>query len=147
MRRQPRNACAVDWVPLSIPIFANQRWGVRDQFLHYHAGVAGDLFGGSRHEAGRVEGLSADDGQARAAALDPLVDSSREGSVRDSCGPCPCQSSLATKSLSAFVVDRLCEVAQAVRVADYVATCPEPRWTGVATDDAVAAVREVREAL
>ncbi|MGX7679723.1 hypothetical protein ACSMXN_12610 [Jatrophihabitans sp. DSM 45814] len=25
MRRQPRIACAVSWVPLSIPIFASQR--------------------------------------------------------------------------------------------------------------------------
>lgn len=50
------------------------------------------------------------------------------------------------QSLSAFVVDRLAEVAKAVRVADYVATYPEPRGTGVTTDDAVAAVREVREA-
>jgi len=50
------------------------------------------------------------------------------------------------QSLSAFVVDRLVEVAQAVRVADYVSAYPSPRGTGVTTDDAVAAVREVREA-
>ncbi len=50
------------------------------------------------------------------------------------------------QSLSAFVVDRLSEVAQAVRVADYVSTYPAPRGTGVTTEDAVAAVREVREA-
>ena len=50
------------------------------------------------------------------------------------------------QSLSAFVVDRLSEVARAVRVADYVATYPAPRGTGVTADDAVAAVREVREA-
>lgn len=50
------------------------------------------------------------------------------------------------QSLSAFVVDRLSEVAQAVRVADYVATYPAPRGTGVTAEDVVAAVREVREA-
>lgn len=50
------------------------------------------------------------------------------------------------QSLSAFVVDQLCEVARTVRVADYVATYPAPRGSGVTTDDAVAAVREVREA-
>jgi hypothetical protein len=42
------------------------------------------------------------------------------------------------QSLSAFVVDRLSEVAQAVRVADYVATYPAPRGTGVTAEDAVA---------
>ena len=50
------------------------------------------------------------------------------------------------QSLSAFVVDRLSEVAQAVRVADYVATYPAPRGTGVTAEDGVAVVREVREA-
>ena len=50
------------------------------------------------------------------------------------------------QSLSAFVVDRLTEVAQVVRVADYVATYPAPRGTGVTADDVVAAVRQVREA-
>ena len=50
------------------------------------------------------------------------------------------------QSLSAFVVDRLSEVAQVVRVADYAATYPAPRRTGVTAEDAVAAVREVREA-
>jgi len=49
------------------------------------------------------------------------------------------------QSLSAFVVDRLCEVARTVRIADYVATYPAPRGTGVTTDEAVAAVRNVRE--
>ena len=28
---EPRIACAVSWVPLSIPIFASQRAGFRDQ--------------------------------------------------------------------------------------------------------------------
>lgn len=50
------------------------------------------------------------------------------------------------QSLSAFVVDRLCEVAQTARIAEYVATYPAPRGTGVTTDEAVAAVRNVREA-
>ena len=50
------------------------------------------------------------------------------------------------QSLSSFVVDRLVEVAQATRVADYVSTYPAPRGTGITTEDAVAAVREVREA-
>jgi hypothetical protein len=50
------------------------------------------------------------------------------------------------QSLSAFVVDRLAEVAQAVRVASYLSTYPSPRGTGVTTEDAVAAVREAREA-
>jgi hypothetical protein len=59
MRRQPRIACAVRWVPLSIPIFASQRPGFRDRFLEHHAGVVGDLLVGSRHEAGRVVSLSA----------------------------------------------------------------------------------------
>lgn len=50
------------------------------------------------------------------------------------------------QSLSAFVVDRLTEVARTVRVADYLATYPEPRGTEVSAEDAVTAVREVREA-
>lgn len=52
----------------------------------------------------------------------------------------------ARQSLSAFVVDRLAEMAQAARVADYVSAYPSPRGTGVTIEDAVAAVREVREA-
>lgn len=50
------------------------------------------------------------------------------------------------QSLSAFVVARLAEVAQVVRVADYVSSCVPPRGTAVTIEDAVAAVREVREA-
>jgi hypothetical protein len=50
------------------------------------------------------------------------------------------------QSLSAFVVARLSEVTQAVRVADYEATYPAPRGTGVTVEDVEAAVREVREA-
>lgn len=58
----------------------------------------------------------------------------------------PRRPTLHRRSLSAFVVDRLSEVAQAVRVADYLATYPAPRGTGVTAEDAVAAVRDVREA-
>jgi len=50
------------------------------------------------------------------------------------------------QSLNAFVVDQLAEIAKAARVADYVSRYPAPRGTGVTTEDAVAAVREVREA-
>lgn len=50
------------------------------------------------------------------------------------------------QSLSAFVVDRLAEVAQVVRIGDYVSSYVPPRRTGVSLEDAVAAVREVREA-
>lgn len=50
------------------------------------------------------------------------------------------------QSLSSFVVDRLVEVARAVRVADYVSTYSVPLGTGVTAEDAVAAVREVRDA-
>lgn len=50
------------------------------------------------------------------------------------------------QSLSAFVVERLTEVAQSVGIADYVSAYPPPRGTGVTTEDAVGAVREVREA-
>ena len=50
------------------------------------------------------------------------------------------------QSLSGFVVDRLTELAQTARLADYLASYAPPRGTGVSLDDAVAAVREVREA-
>lgn len=50
------------------------------------------------------------------------------------------------QSLSAFIVDRLVEVAQVVRTADYASSYLPPRATGIAIEDAVAAVREVREA-
>lgn len=49
------------------------------------------------------------------------------------------------QSLSAYVVDRLTEVAQAARVADYVASYQPPRGSGVTLEDASAAVREARE--
>lgn len=50
------------------------------------------------------------------------------------------------QSLSAFVVDRLSEVAQVTGLADYMAAYPPPQDTGVTLEDATAAVREVREA-
>ncbi|MBA3527788.1 MAG: hypothetical protein H0T91_00440 [Propionibacteriaceae bacterium] len=50
------------------------------------------------------------------------------------------------QSLSAFVIDRLAEVAHVARVADYVASYAPPGETGVTIEDAAAAVREAREA-
>lgn len=50
------------------------------------------------------------------------------------------------QSLSAFVVDRLTEVAHVVQVSDYVDSYLPPRRTGVTIDDAAAAVRAAREA-
>jgi hypothetical protein len=50
------------------------------------------------------------------------------------------------QSLSAFVVDRLSEVAQMTRLDGYVASYLPPRGTGVTLEDAAAAVREVRKA-
>jgi len=50
------------------------------------------------------------------------------------------------QSLSAFVVDRLAEIAQVVVIADYVAAARAPQGTAVTIEDAVTAVREVREA-
>lgn len=50
------------------------------------------------------------------------------------------------QSLSAFVVERLTEVVQVLGVADYVDSYARPRRTGVSLEDAVKAVREVREA-
>lgn len=50
------------------------------------------------------------------------------------------------QSLSAFVVDRLTEVAQVTRLSDYVASYTPPQGTGVTLEDSAAAVREVREA-
>lgn len=50
------------------------------------------------------------------------------------------------QSLSAYVVDRLTEVAHAARVADYLASYQPPRDSGVTLEDATAAVREVRQA-
>lgn len=49
------------------------------------------------------------------------------------------------QSLNAFVVQQLSELARALSIADYVSAYRPPRGTGVTLDDAVAAVREVRE--
>lgn len=50
------------------------------------------------------------------------------------------------QSLSAFVVDRLTEVAQVARLGEYVASYTPPAGSGISLEDAAAAVREVREA-
>lgn len=50
------------------------------------------------------------------------------------------------QSLSAFVVDRLTEVARLTRLDSYLASYQPPRDSGVTVEDATAAVREVREA-
>lgn len=50
------------------------------------------------------------------------------------------------QSLSAFVVERLTEVAQVTRLDDYIASYQLPVGNGVTIEDSAAAVREVREA-
>jgi uncharacterized protein (DUF1778 family) len=50
------------------------------------------------------------------------------------------------QSLSAFVVERLAEVAQVTRLADYLSAYQPPASTGVTLEDAAAAVRETRTA-
>lgn len=50
------------------------------------------------------------------------------------------------QSLSAFVVERLTEVAEVVRLDEYIASYQPVAGTGVTIDDAAAAVREIREA-
>ncbi|MGL4175635.1 MAG: hypothetical protein ACRCSN_06110 [Dermatophilaceae bacterium] len=50
------------------------------------------------------------------------------------------------QSLSAFVVDRLTEVARVASLGDYVAAYVPPTESGIGVDDTVAAVREVRDA-
>lgn len=50
------------------------------------------------------------------------------------------------QSLSAFVVDRLTEVAQVARLGEYVASYTPPMASGIGLEDAATAVREVREA-
>ena len=50
------------------------------------------------------------------------------------------------QSLSAFVVERLTEVAQVTHLADYVARYPMPQGSGVTLEETTASVREVREA-
>ncbi|OLT43065.1 hypothetical protein BJF85_02935 [Saccharomonospora sp. CUA-673] len=50
------------------------------------------------------------------------------------------------QSLSAFVVDRLAEIAEVTRLDAYVDSYQPPRGSGLTIDDATAAVRDVREA-
>jgi uncharacterized protein (DUF1778 family) len=50
------------------------------------------------------------------------------------------------QSLNAYVVDRLTEAAQAVRMGDYLAEYRPAQGSALTLEDAVAAVREVREA-
>ncbi|MGI8678330.1 MAG: hypothetical protein ACR2LX_06510 [Jatrophihabitans sp.] len=50
------------------------------------------------------------------------------------------------QSLSAYVVDRLTEAAQVARLSDYLNGYQAADASGVSLEDAVAAVREVREA-
>lgn len=50
------------------------------------------------------------------------------------------------QSLSAFVVDRLTEVAQVAQIDDYMASYQPPQGSGLTLDDATAAIREMREA-
>ena len=51
------------------------------------------------------------------------------------------------QSLTAFVVERLGEVARVTKLGEYIAEYPDPAKTGVSIEDAAAAVRDVREAL
>lgn len=50
------------------------------------------------------------------------------------------------QSLSAFVVERLTEVARLTQLDDYVNSYHPPARSGVTIEEAAAAVREVREA-
>lgn len=50
------------------------------------------------------------------------------------------------QSLSAYVVDRLTEAARVARLGDYLNAYEPAEIDGVSLEDAVAAVREVREA-
>ena len=50
------------------------------------------------------------------------------------------------QSLSAFIVERLTEVAQVSRLDEYVASYQPPAGSDVSLEEAAAAVREVREA-
>lgn len=50
------------------------------------------------------------------------------------------------QSLSAFVVERLTEVARVAKLDDYIASYQPPEGSGVTLEDATAAVREVRAA-
>lgn len=50
------------------------------------------------------------------------------------------------QSLNTYVVERLTEVAQVLAVADYTETYIPPRRTGISLENAVDAVRKVRQA-
>jgi hypothetical protein len=50
------------------------------------------------------------------------------------------------QSLSAYVVERLTEVAKVARLDEYVDSYRPPEGTGVTLEDAAASVRQVREA-
>lgn len=50
------------------------------------------------------------------------------------------------QSLSAYVVQRLGEMARVARIGDYLDSYAPPRDSGVTLEDATAAVRETREA-
>lgn len=50
------------------------------------------------------------------------------------------------QSLSAFVVERLTEVAQVTKLDAYITSYRPPEGSGVTIEDAAAAVRDVREA-
>ena len=50
------------------------------------------------------------------------------------------------QSLNAYMVDRLTEAAQAARIGDYLSGYQPAEGSDVTLEDAVAAVREVREA-
>lgn len=50
------------------------------------------------------------------------------------------------QSLSAFVVDRLAEVAKVTKLDEYLASYQPPVGSGVTIADSAAAVREVRDA-
>lgn len=50
------------------------------------------------------------------------------------------------QSISAFVVERLTEVARVTRLDDYLASYQPPVGSGVTLEDAAAAVREGRDA-
>lgn len=50
------------------------------------------------------------------------------------------------QSLSAFVVDRLTEVARTARLGDYAVSYTPPQGSGISLEDTTAAVRGAREA-
>lgn len=50
------------------------------------------------------------------------------------------------QSLSAFVIDRLTEIAQITKLTDYLTSYPAPQGSRVTLEDAAEAVRESRRA-